>query len=204
MFQDAFIKLDRKECETVLGDITPALSGSVFEPDTVTMLGQELSFYPGYRFIDIADYEVTPHLRKFVIYKPGDVVALDWTNKPVYALNDRVPIGLTPETVLEYVRFFFTYVRGPHGRFIFAEMVDDIPWREDPPPAARKAMGGLLEAVTLHGRNGDGAYNVSACMVFKDTLYKTGILVAPDGRITMNNEEILIGDLPVQDDMLGQ
>lgn len=204
MFQDAFIRLEKEECADVLGEVNPALQGNDFDPGTVTMLGQELSFYPGYRFLDIADYEVMPHFRKFVIYKPGDITVLDWTNKPVYELNDKVPLGLTDETVIEYVRFFFTYVRGPHGNFIVAETVDEIPWKEEPPPAARKAIGKVLQPIRLEGTNEDGSRLLSACLVFKETLYKTRIFVAKDGRITMSDEEIVIDDMPVLDDIFGQ
>ncbi len=204
MFHDAFIKLDKDECRKALDEINPVLAGCPFNPATATVLSQDLSFYPGYRFLDIADYEITPPFRKFVIHKPGHVTVLDWTNSPVYALNDNVPLGLTRETVRDYIRFFFTFVRGPHGKFTVAESVDDIDWREEPPPAARKAMGKMLQPVTVSARNVDGSFSLTACMIFKNTLYRANIHVARDGRVTMADEEILAEDMPVLDSALGQ
>src|SRR5688572_20432938 len=113
MFQDAFIKLEKDECRQVLEEINPALGGGAFSPKTSTVLAQDLSFYPGYRFLDVADYEITPAFRKFIVHRPGDVTVLDWTNDPIYKLNDKVPLGLTRDTVRDYIRFFFSYVRGP-------------------------------------------------------------------------------------------
>ena len=204
MLQDALVKLDQAESENLLQEINPKLQGGQFAPATVTILGQELSFYPGYRFLDMADYESAPPVRRFVIYKPGDVVVLNWTNEPIYELNARAPIMLTEDTVVDYVRFFFTYIRGRHGRFQISENVDDILWREEPPPAARKAIGGILGPVHVGSVEPDGTFKLNLCMMFKDSLFKAVAEVKPDGLVTLTNEELMIEDMPVLDDTFGQ
>lgn len=202
IFQGAFIKLEPAECENVLADINPVLPGGTFDTGSVTVLGHEISFYPGYRFLDIADYESMPHLRKFVVYKPGDVNLLDWTSAPIYMLNAKAPLKLTLETAADYARFFFTYTRGPHGRFIIVENVDDIGWSDEPPPAARKAVGKLLNPVTVDGCGSDGGYRLSACLMLGNTLYKAAIYILQDGQVSLKDEEALVHDLPVRDDTL--
>ncbi len=204
MFQDVFIKLDSSQCETLLKEVNPNLAGSDFDAQTVTVIGHELSFYPGYHYYEIADYEAVPHKRKHIVYKPDDVIALDFTNKPIYALNEKVPLNLTTNNVADYLRFFFKYVRGPHGRFNIVESVDEISWNDEPPPAARKAVGNLLTPVTLNGRNADNAYHLSVCFVHKSTLYKANIFIEENGNVLLNDEEVLIEDLPVLDDTLRQ
>lgn len=205
MFQDAFVKLGRDECETVLGEINPALKGGGFKSDSVTVLGQEISFYQGYRFLDIADHSQSPPHRRFVIHKPGEVVVLDGTNEPIYKLNERAPIVLIDENIVDYAKFFFTHVRGRHGRFLIVESVDDVSWREEPPPGARKAMGKIVSPVALLGKDERGAFLLSACMIFKDSLFRTRIHVQPgNGIVSLSDEEIAIEDMPVTDDTLGQ
>lgn len=200
---DQFVKLDLLECETVLEEINPALKGSHFHPATVTILAQEPKFYPGYRFLDLADYETVPNIRKFVLYKSGDVVVLNWTNEPIYALNEKAPILLDESTVSDYVRFFFTYVRGKHGRFIITENVEDILWRDEPPPAARKAIGKMLEPLHITERKG-GDFKLIARMMFKDSLFKTTVNVQASGLVNLSDEELLIEEMPVVDDTFGQ
>lgn len=203
MFQDAFIKLEKPEAEAVLKDINPALDGASFEAEGAVILAQDLPFYPGYRFFDIADHESLPPARRFVIYKPGDVIVLNWTNEPLYMLNDRVPILLDEQTVGPYVRFFFTHVRGRHGRFQIVESVDDIPWKEEPPPAARKAIGKLVEPVQVTETEDDGTFHLIVRMVFKDSLFKAGVSVKPNGLVSLADEELVIEDMPVLDDTFG-
>lgn len=201
---DQFIKLDLLECETVLEEVNPELKGSRFHPATVTILAQDVPFYPGYRLLDIADYETVPNIRKFVLYKPGHVVVLNWTNEPIYLLNDKAPIQLDEASVSNYVRFFFTYVRGRHGRFIITESVDDVLWRDDPPPAARKAIGKMLEPLHIAQRDGQGGFKLTARMMFKDSLFKTTVNVQPNGLVNLSDEELLIENIPVVDDTFGQ
>jgi hypothetical protein len=204
MHDNIFIKLDRLESEGLLKDINPVMDGAAFSPATATLLAQGLGFYPGWRFIEIADYEQHPPRRRFVIHKAGKAVAMNGSNEPIYALNESVPITLDDSTVTDYVRFFFSNVRGRHGRFLITEAVDDIQWREEPPPAARKAIGKILVPLTLTGREPDGGYRLSACMMFKDSLFKAAVLVRHDGVVSLSDEELLIEDMPVLDDTFGQ
>lgn len=204
MFRDAFKKLEGNDAADLLSRINPSLSLSPFDPVKSSVLTYSLSFYPGYHFVEIADQTQNPAKTACAIYKDNDVVILNWTNDPFYDLNARVPIMLTRENVSDYVRFFFTYVRGRHGRFLIAENVDDIDWREDPPPAARKAVAKMLLPLTVKDRAADGSYHLTGCMMFRDSLFQSDITVSPGGMVEMTNEELLIEDMPVMDDTLAQ
>jgi len=204
MYTDAFIKLDPEECETVLSELDSELNNGSYDPQKVTILGQELSFYPGFQFLDIADFEFTPHYHKFVVYKPGDFVVLNWTNQSIYELNDRIPISLNKHTAVDYVRFFFNQVRGPHGKFVVVESVDDIPWKDEPPAAARKAIGQLLRPVSFVSTTDDNGFLLKGFMTFKDSLYSADIKLSQTGRVKIENEDILADELPLIDDILEQ
>lgn len=205
MYQDAFVKLDRSENEKVLRDINPLLTPVSFRPETATILSQELPFYPGYRFLDIGNYEVAPAVRRYAISKPGaDAHILNGTNEPVYRLNIVAPLKLTEDTVIPYVRFFFTYIRGRHGRFLVTESADNIPWREEPPVAALKAMTSLLEPLHIVESRADGSYVLRGCLIFRDALFRATIMVGADGLVTMTDETLLIENMPVIDDIFEQ
>lgn len=204
MFDDAYTKCGKDECAAILEEINPLLRGGSFDPATVTILAQDLSFYPGYRFLDIADHDIMPPLRKIAIYKPGDAVILDWTNGPVYTLNKRIPVRITETTVVDYVRFFFSCVRGPYGRPAIVENVDDVEWSDEPPPAARKAVGQVLDSVSIEEKRDDGSFRLKICMTFQSGLYRTALIISPLGQIESTEEEILIDDMPILDSALGQ
>ncbi|MCD8563090.1 MAG: hypothetical protein LRY54_03380 [Alphaproteobacteria bacterium] len=205
MFAEQFKKYEPNQITATLDAVNPHLDFNPLDPQQCVVLGIELPFYKGYQFLDISDYAQVPAVRVFALYnsKKNDVKILNWTNGPLYALNKEAPIKLSAETVTDYVRFFLTYVRGKHGRFIPVENVDDIAWREDPPPAARRAISKMITPITLEKQEEDGSYKLKACMVFRDSLFRADIAVAPDGHTTITNEELLIEDMPVLDDVLG-
>lgn len=204
MFQDAYTKLDLADVATILDQINPEIDGAEFDPVETTIMAVDIPFYPDYRFLEIANHTVSPAMERFVVYSSKDFTVLDFSNEPIYKLNQDIPILLNDDTIIEYVRFFFTYVRGRHGRFLISENVDDIQWKEEPPPAARKAIGKMLEVLQIGEKPKEGGYKLEATMMFKDSLFKSDVNVTPDGSVSLTNEELLIEDMPVLDDTFGQ
>jgi hypothetical protein len=205
MFQDTYTKLDQLETADVLERISSHLHGGKIPAENCVIMTRTLPFYPDYKFFDIASHSVMPALRRFVLEKDSDVVVLDFTNVPIYALNTRAPVKITKDNVSDYVRFFFTFVRGRHGRFQITESIDDIQWREEPPPAARKAVGKMIEPLQLKEGKKDGEdYHLTACMMFRDSLFQAEVTVTPQGSVHLSRERLLIEDMPVLDDTFGQ
>jgi hypothetical protein len=203
MFSDAMTKLDPLETGILLQELNPKIEGSPYRPDQTVILAMDMPFYPGYRFLELSDHSIMPARRTPLVYGPYGVTPLDWTNAPIYQLNETVPIALNEKTIGYYVRFFFTYVRGRHGRFLIVESVDDISWKDEPPPVARKAIGELIAPVQVRGIDPDGSYTVAVRMMFKDSLFKTNVRISPKGVVTMQDEELVVEDIPVLDDVLG-
>ena len=203
MFQDAYTKIEGKKAAKILEDIGQNLSGVSNDPHALSILGCEISFYPGYQIIDITDHSQTPPGRRLALHKAGDAVVLDWTNTPIYDLNARAPLLLNAETIVEYVRFFFGHVRGPRGRFLIVEGPDDIGWRETPPPAARKAISRIAESLTVTAQNPDGSFDLRATMVVRGSLFRATIHVAARGDIEIRDQELLLDEIPVIDEILG-
>lgn len=206
MFKDAHTPLTKEQTQSLLDRINPLTGESAsLNAQDASVLVHSLPFYPGY---NLASITAAPEQKLFAIYNektPDEPpVFLDWTNAPIYALNARVPLKLDKKTVAGYVRFFFTYVRGQHGRFLIAENTDDIKWREEPPPAACKAVAKMLEPLSVKDTMPDGTFVLDATMIFRDSLFRSRIHVKPDGLTSLSGEELLIGDMPVLDDTFGQ
>jgi len=195
-------KLNGVEAKKVLEEINPHIEPVPFNPDTTTVRKQKLSFYEEYILYEMTDLSAIPGVRKYAIYKPGDVHVLNWTNQMIYEVNENAPIKLDERKILDYAKFFFTYVRGRHGRFLIVEAVDDIRWQSEPPEQGRKVMQEMLEPITLLSQEPDGTYILECYMVFKDSLFKTFVHVKPDGLISLSDEELKIEGMPVVPDAI--
>lgn len=193
-------KLDSEKSMRVLGEINPQLEPIPFSPESTTIRLQKLPFYRDYSLLELTDFSTVPGARKYALYKPGDVNVINWTNQAIYETNEKTPILLNEDTVVSYVKFFFNYVRGRHGRFLIIETIDDVRWQIEPPVQGRKVMQEMLSPVTLESQDPDGTFNLDAFMVFKDSLFKTKIHVKPDGLVSMSKEDLKIEGMPILQD----
>jgi hypothetical protein len=193
-------KLDTERTARILSEVNPHLEPVPFSEENTTIRCQKLPFYSDYEFVELTDLSAVPAARKFAIYKPGDINVINWTNQAIYETNEKAPIKIDERTVVNYVKFFFNYVRGRHGRFLIIENIDDIRWQVEPPLQGRKVMQEMLEPVSIVSQDPDGTYNLEAFMVFKDSLFKTRIHVKPDGLVSMSEEELKIEGMPILQD----
>ncbi len=204
MFKDAFIKLDRVQAGKMIDLINPKLDIK-FDSENSNVMIHNLSFYNGYFLTEIARHDQHPPIvRNAVCNDKGDVFILDWTNAAIHQLNKIVPITLDETTMPDYIRFFFTYVRGSHGRFIVIDTVDDIEWKDEPAPAGRKALAKMIEPLHIKSKDSDGSAIFSVSIIFKESLFQAEAHLTKDGMLSLRNEELLVEDIPVADDLFGQ
>ncbi len=199
--QEIWEKLNENMIESFLDEVNPSLEPIPFFTDTTSVKYTDLSFYDEYDLYQLKDYDAVPTVEKFLLYKKGSAIPITWTNEGIYNLNKSAPVILTDETIIDYVKFFFHYVRGRHGRFTIVEHVDDINWKEAPISNTRKALNEMIKTVEIIGKSMDGNYKLSANMVFKDSLFKSTILIDKNGRVSLTDEEILVEAMPVFLDM---
>ncbi|MGH1404212.1 MAG: hypothetical protein ACRBDL_08200 [Alphaproteobacteria bacterium] len=206
MFDEAFTKLELDDVAVLVDEINQYVDGSIFDALETTILAIDVPFYPSYRFLNVADHATNPPLQRFVLQKKDsrEFVIMDWDFKTIYQINQDAPIALTDENVFEYVRFYFSYVRGRHGRFIVCESTDNVNWKDEPPADIKKALNQTLKPLELKEKRKDGVYIIQAYMMLKDAMFKVDVYVEPSGRVTMADHEILIEDIPVLDQSLAQ
>ncbi len=204
MFKDAFIKLDGVQAAAMVNQVNPHLDIQ-FDPAATTVMVHALSFYEGHFVVELSRHDQHPPVMRMAVGNDkAEIMILNWTNEPIYELNRLAPITLSEDNMSDYVRFFFNYVRGSHGRFLIIDSVDDIDWREEPAPAGRKALGKMIEPMRVKSREADGSVIFALCIVFKDSLFAAEALLMPDGKLSLRNEELLVEDIPVADDVFGQ
>ncbi len=198
---EAYTKLENKEIKNILPILNKKTQDNInLEPENITIMSQQISFYKGYYLLDITDNNSVPSIRIFAVFNGDNLVLLDWTNSPIYKLNKDIPISLNDKNVIDYVRFFFNFVKGKHGKFIIVESLDDISWKENPPPSARHAIGKLIKPLTIISKNDD--YIIESTVIFKDSLFECTITISKSGKVSIENEKIIIDTMPVYDDII--
>lgn len=200
LMSEEWQKTELSAAAKILAEINQHVKPVAFTPDKTTLRAQSLPFFKEYKLYEMTDHAAVPAARKYALYKPGDVVMIDWTNGPIYATNEKAPIILNERSVIPYAKFFFNFVRGRKGRFQLIESIEDIRWQVEPPLQGRKVMQEMLEPIAIVEHNQDGGYRLDAFMLFKDSLFKTKISIDRLGLLTMSDEELKVEGLPVMQD----
>jgi hypothetical protein len=124
----------------------------------------------------------------------------DGQAQTLYALRP----AITQETILPYARFFFAWARGPHGRFHLVEGPEDLAWVSDMLTAVRREVAAILRPLTLLGRGPGDTFLLTGCFVLARSLFLARVAVGPDGVVNLSEETVMLQNLPVRDEALGE
>lgn len=197
-----WLKADPSQAKKIMAALNDHIKPVAFDADKTTVRFRSLPFYKNVKFYELTDLTAVPAARKYALADDKNVYMINWTNGPIYEVNENAPLELTAENVADYVRFFFSYVRGRHGRFIVVENFEDIKWQNEPPAQGRKVMQDILHPVSLIAEDQEGTFTLEAFMLFKDSLFRTLIHVKKDGNVDMSDEELKIEGMPVVQDVM--
>jgi hypothetical protein len=214
MIDLTFQKLDDAAAQKFLGEIAADLAPAKLTEGKTTVEAASLPFYDEFKIYAISDTSLPPPNTRYVLYKPGDVSVMNWTNEPIYSVNERAPIKVDRKTSIPYARFFFHFVRGQLGRFIIVEKPEEVTWLPNANDKEKADVNSRLMPITYKGIGRDNLITLSATVVFKNALFKTDIKIAPFemdvfdpeinapehftiGQMKLTNEDLLLEDLNV-------
>lgn len=209
-----FETLDAASAQKLVNDIAGEIAPVKLPSDKTLVQMAELPFYDEFKFYALSDTTLPPPNTRYMLYKPGDVSLMNWTNEPIYSVNERAPIKLDRKTVVPYAKFFFHYVRGQLGRFIIVEKPEEVVWLSNADAKEKADVAERLMPVTYKGIGRDNLFTLTATVVFKNALFKTDIKIAPYemdvfdpelgapehftiGQMKLTNEDLLLEELNV-------
>lgn len=214
MADPTFQKLDAAATQKMLADIASDIAPITLPADKTAIGVADLPFYDEFKLYALTDTTLPAPNTRYALYKPGDISLLNWTNEPIYSVNERAPIRIDRKTCIPYAKFFFHYVRGQLGRFIIVEKPDEVVWLSNANDKEKADVAERLMPVTYKGIGRDNLITLTATVVFKNALFKTDIKVAPFemdvfdpevgapehftiGQMKLTNEDLLLEDLNV-------
>jgi hypothetical protein len=173
-----------------------------------------LPFYEEYKLYALTDMSLPPPNVRYLLHKPGDLNIMNWTNEPIYSVNEKAPIKLERKSLIPYAKFFFHFVRGQLGRFIIVEKPEDVVWLDNANDKEKADVAAQLMDVKYKGIGRDNLFTLTATVVFKNALFRTDIKIAPYetevydpevgapekftiGQMKLTNEELLLEELNI-------
>ena len=214
MFDTPFTSLDAAATQKFLTDTASDIDPVTLTVGKTSVQVAPLPFYDDFKFYAVSDSTLPQPNTRYMLHKPSDTTLLNWTNEPIYAVNERAPIKLDRKTAIPYAKFFFHYVRGQLGRFIIVEKPEEVVWLANAAAKEKADVASRLQPVTYKGIGRDNLFTLTATVVFKNALFKTDIKIAPYemdvfdadlgapehftiGQMKLTNEDLLLEDLNV-------
>ena len=214
MIDLTFQTLDAAAAQKILADISVDIAPIKLPEGKTTIQVADLPFYDAFKLYALSDMTLPAPNTRYMLYKPGDVSLLNWTNEPIYSVNERSPIKVDRKTCVPYAKFFFHFVRGQLGRFIIVEKPEEVVWLSNANDKEKAEVASRLMPVTYKGIGRDNLITLTATVVFKNALFKTDIKLAPFemdvfdpelgapehftiGQMKLTNEDLLLEDLNV-------
>jgi hypothetical protein len=214
MLDLTFKTLDAAATNTLLAAIATDIAPVVLPEGKTVIQVADLPFYKEHKLYALSDSTLPAPNTRYMLYKPGDISLMNWTNEPIYAVNERAPITVDRKTCISYAKFFFHFVRGQLGRFIIVEKPDEVTWLSNANDKEKADVAGHLMPVSYKGIGRDNLITLTTTVVFKNALFKTDIKIAPFemdvfdpevgapehftiGQMKLTNEELLLEELNV-------
>ncbi len=157
------------------------------------------AWLPWYR--DVALIEVTdpswdrPNLRIYFLALNDHLYRLNGTSPLIHEVNERARLHLEADHALEYLRFFFFFVRGEEGPFYILEDANDplLPPYVD--PTTRQLLEHLVRPAELERSEG-GDHMCHATVFYSDALFRITFEVHRNGRIYLKEDKPIVAGLP--------
>lgn len=158
-------------------------------------------FYETVVLVRLTDPTWTP--RNLVLYylvDQGTPYRLNGQSWPIHEINSKAPIKVTPENVLEYLKFFCFFVRGEEGPFLVAETITDPYMPANMDAQTKAVIEGTLREASFEGLDANGNYMCDAVVFYSNALFIANFQVQPNGFIEMLDDETIASDLPTRVD----
>ena len=202
MFYPDWQEIDAEEVPSMVAAINRELKERQFDATMTIAKRQGVSFYAEHDLVEFVDTSTSgPTYTRRVLYGPEGFQIMNWSNGPIYTTNEKAPIHVSEDNAPEYVKFFFNFVKGRHGRFVIVESVEEIAWDGDIPAKGKEAVAKIIKPVTVTSSE-EGKITLIAFMVFKDSLFRANVHVERDGMVSLSDEALVIEGMPIVEDVV--
>ncbi len=202
MATGAYEKLEGTKARKFIERLNKAWDGSPFDAERTVVHVRDLSFVNGWALGEAGDAIAMPEKKCVVLDNGRECLPIEYSADfvPAFAANNNVI--LNADTAADYLRFWLEYTRSGPERFLLVETLDDIPWREEATPQARKSLSQSVAPLALVDHT-DAYFNFKACVLFRDTLLNCEFEVTPRGKVTITSRNIIAESLTVIDLLTG-
>lgn len=184
-------KLDRDRTAAMIDHVRSDGDHILFSIATSEAKCAKLSFYKNLLVYRLSNYSSLPSFSFDYLGDGRSFYHLDGSPLPIYAVNDSGNLILNPETVVDYISFFFEHVSGPDGDIYVIDDPHDHPVLDALDPAQLEIIQSRQEPPDINS-DGAGGFIVTLPLFYLGILVKGTLHVDAHGRIDVRQTQMLL------------
>ena len=193
-------RLNREQAGAVLEQLSTRKDAVVFSKDYTEVSWRELSFYKRYRLCRLVNYATMPTFSMTYLSNDEEFISLDGTANPIYTANEQDPIRLSATNIISYLEFFFSNVQGSEGDVFLIRDPRKMPMMNTLNPAQQESIISSFKPLSVTTDN-SGNFKVSGTLYYGGGLTATTVAVAPDGKISFQEQSLLLSGIYFPDSL---
>lgn len=196
MPNDAWQRIDNDDVAGIMEDINPSIQPVPFSPVMTKLSVIQLSFYEDFKLYKMTNYEARHGVTKYALRKPGHAAVMNGTTEPIYKINEIAPVHIEENNVVDYIKVFFTYVRGEGGAFRVVESLEDCDLEDTVDTRMHLDIMSKVSPVALLSVGDNGVFNLQGYFLFDNALVRLRIQVDQSGKVVLSDKKKMMDVLP--------
>ena len=187
-------RVSREQASAILKKIGSQADSAIFSEQMTEITWSYLPFYSRYRLFRLTNYATLPCFTMDYLgnEEEGVFYALDGLANTIYTVNDCEPVKLTADTVVAYLDFFFSQVRGPDGDIYLIKQPNDLPMLSSLPSNQQKSVLDTHKPLIIDADIIPGEFNINGTLYYDGSLISAVIRVAPTGKLSIHDQMPLL------------
>lgn len=195
----AWTRLNREETRDALDRLGAQRDALVFSRDTTEVSFRALPFYSRYELYRLANYATMPVFTMTYLSDGEEFIALDGTEAPIYAANEKDPIRLNEMNVVAYLDFFFSNVHGEDGDVFLIKDPRKMPFLSSLTGQQQQSVVNNFKPLKVEHDAAPNIFRVSGTLYYGGGLMASTVLVTPQGVLSFEDQRLLLAGIRFPD-----
>jgi len=188
-------RLDRDNSIKVIDSVKSDANAGLFSAATSEVKRARTPFYQEYFVYKVTNFASLPSF-SFQYLSDGTFFHyLDGTEGPIYAVNDKGALALTPANALLYLQFFFENVGDEDGDTILINNPHDMPLLDSLDPEVYSAVFSQHKPAIIEHDESSGKFTIEADLYKESQLVRAKIEVSAKGRVKILEQKMIMHEM---------
>lgn len=199
---NTYRKIEGATAKSYITRLNAGWAGSPFDNVRTALHARDLNFLKGWRLVEASDATSLPEKKCVALDNGKEAIPLEYNEHFIFNFCQARNMRIDQEAAADYLRFWLEYLRIGAERFRLVESFDEICWREDPSPQARKYLNGTITPLTLKESSAE-RFVYKGFVLFLDALFECSFEITNSGKIAILSRNTLVEDLDITDSFTG-